>query len=183
LVLLFSIAFAQEDTPKVEEDPVDLHLAFDCSKIEVTSDPNALSADVVFKGIPAEATDKVTLFCSDMPEEIGCAMDGDNYVCKTGNKECKHPRVVVLGDDEMCPLKGNKGEPLAAAVGDADVVVEEFVEAATVESASDMQSTNSNTYALPVYAWVAIGLTIVVVLAVIVFAVMAARFKKTTESV
>jgi len=179
LALLFSIACAQEN-PEIVEDVVEEHLGFDCTKIELTSDLANLREDVQFKGIPAEATDKVTLFCSDMPEEVPCEMNVDKYVCKTNGKECKLPRVVVLGDDEMCPLNGLKGSPLAAALGDFEG---EFIEAATVEQTNDMKTSNSNTYNLPAYAWVGIGLAGLVVVAIIVVAVMAARFKKTTESV
>jgi len=113
LAVLLSFAFAQEEAG-----------AFDCTTIEMVSDPTKLDVDIVFSGVAPDAVgaDKISIFCNDKPEPLTCVHDAtkgaDTVVC--ANKEpCKVPRVVVLGDlGDMCPINGKKGEFPAATSDD-----------------------------------------------------------------
>jgi len=202
--------YCQDDNvPPVAPENDDDHLGFDCTKLELLSDAN--SATVEFKGITAEATDKVTLFCSEKPEEVPCEMNGAKVTCTVAEAACAHPRVISVGDDELCGLKekGKPGEHMATADGGDETFAaqgdetqgdetfaaqgdeietfaaqgDEFEAAAIVETVQNSDSSSNTNTGLPVYAWVAIGLAVVAVVVVVVIAVVAIRFKKTTESV
>jgi len=105
LAVLLSFAFAQDEAG-----------AFDCTTIEMVSDPTKLDTDIVFSGVAPDAigADKINIFCNGKPEPLNCVHDAtkgkDTVVC--ANKEaCMAPRVVVLGDlGDMCPINGKKGE-------------------------------------------------------------------------